>query len=82
MFNLSRLTNSSHFAAEFFCWTITGGRQAARLQGLYFKTLLRQEIGFFDTEMTMGQVVGMMSTDAIIIQNAISDKVKFYFIPQ
>ncbi|KAL3522614.1 hypothetical protein ACH5RR_015448 [Cinchona calisaya] len=59
---------------QVLCWTITGRRQATRLQDLYLKSLLRQEIAFFDTEMTMGQVIGMTSSDAIIIQEAISDK--------
>ncbi|CDP18109.1 unnamed protein product [Coffea canephora] len=54
------------------CWTITGERQASRLQGLYFETLLRQEIGYFDTEMTVGQALGMASSDAITIQDAMS----------
>ncbi|XP_027184224.1 ABC transporter B family member 9-like [Coffea eugenioides] len=57
------------------CWTITGERQASRLQGLYFETLLRQEIGYFDTEMTVGQALGMASSDAITIQDAMSAEV-------
>nr|XP_027086683.1 ABC transporter B family member 7-like [Coffea arabica] len=57
------------------CWTITGERQASRLQGLYFETLLRQEIGYFDTEMTVGQALGMASSDAITIQDAMSAEI-------
>lgn len=57
------------------CWTITGERQASRLQALYFETLLRQEIGYFDTEMTAGQALGMTSSDAITIQDAMSAEI-------
>ncbi|XP_071921397.1 uncharacterized protein [Coffea arabica] len=61
------------------CWTITGERQASRLQGLYFETLLRQEIGYFDTEMTVGQALGMASSNAITIQDAMSEELTTRF---
>ncbi|KAI4311051.1 hypothetical protein MLD38_035987 [Melastoma candidum] len=57
------------------CWMITGERQAARIRGLYLKTLLRQEIGFFDKETNTGQVIGGMSADTIVIQEAMGEKV-------
>ncbi|KAF8670746.1 hypothetical protein HU200_050411 [Digitaria exilis] len=38
------------------CWTITGERQAARIRALYLKAILRQDITFFDMEMSTGQV--------------------------
>ncbi|KAJ3695665.1 hypothetical protein LUZ60_001042 [Juncus effusus] len=57
------------------CWTITGERQAARIRALYLKAILRQDIGYFDKEMTTGQVVDRMSGDTILIQDAIGEKV-------
>ncbi|XP_072967674.1 ABC transporter B family member 4-like isoform X3 [Typha angustifolia] len=57
------------------CWMVTGERQAARIRGLYLKTLLRQEIAFFEREITTGQVVERMSGDIILIQDAIGEKV-------
>ncbi|PWZ08638.1 ABC transporter B family member 11 [Zea mays] len=57
------------------CWMITGERQAARIRGLYLKALLRQDIAFFDKEMTTGQLVESMSGDTILIQDAIGEKV-------
>lgn len=59
------------------CWTITGERQAARIRGLYLKTVLRQDIAFFDTEMSTGLVIGRMSGDIILIQQAMGEKVNF-----
>ncbi|KAF9621373.1 hypothetical protein IFM89_020032 [Coptis chinensis] len=50
-------------------------RQAARIRGLYLKTILRQDITFFDTETTTGEVIGRMSGDTILIQNAMGEKV-------
>ncbi|XP_020098154.1 ABC transporter B family member 4-like isoform X1 [Ananas comosus] len=64
--------------ASFFqvaCWMVTGERQAARIRGLYLKAILRQDIAFFDKEMTTGQVVERMSGDTILIQDAIGEKV-------
>ncbi|KAK9224004.1 hypothetical protein WN944_012453 [Citrus x changshan-huyou] len=57
------------------CWMVTGERQATRIRGLYLKTILRQDIGFFDTETTTGEVIGRMSGDTILIQEAMGEKV-------
>ncbi|CAH9146833.1 unnamed protein product [Cuscuta epithymum] len=57
------------------CWVVTGERQAARIRGLYLRAILRQDIAFFDTETTAGEVIGRMSGDTILIQEAMSDKV-------
>ncbi|URD88213.1 ABC transporter B family member [Musa troglodytarum] len=57
------------------CWMITGERQATRIRGLYLKAILRQEIGFFDNETSTGEVIGRMSGDTILIQDAIGEKV-------
>lgn len=56
-------------------WTVTGERQAARIRSLYLKTILGQEIGFFDKETSTGEIVGRMSGDTILIQEAIGEKV-------
>ncbi|GJM93457.1 hypothetical protein PR202_ga10015 [Eleusine coracana subsp. coracana] len=57
------------------CWTITGEKQAARIRSLYLKSVLRQDIAFFDIEMTTGQVVSRMSGDTVLVQDAIGEKV-------
>ncbi|KAL3517346.1 hypothetical protein ACH5RR_019935 [Cinchona calisaya] len=57
------------------CWMITGERQAARIRNFYLKTILRQEIGFFDKETSTGEVVGRMSGDTVLIQDAMGEKV-------
>ncbi|XP_031286062.1 ABC transporter B family member 9-like [Pistacia vera] len=57
------------------CWMVTGERQAARIRGLYLKTILRQDIAFFDTETTTGEVIGRMSGDTVLIQEAMGEKV-------
>ena len=62
---------------EVASWMVTGERQAARIRGLYLKTILRQDIAFFDTETTTGEVIGRMSGDTILIQDAMGEKVNF-----
>ncbi|XP_065859278.1 ABC transporter B family member 11-like isoform X2 [Euphorbia lathyris] len=49
------------------CWMVTGERQAARIRGYYLKTILRQDVSFFDKETNTGEVVG--------IQDAMGEKV-------
>lgn len=61
--------------AEVSCWMVSGERQATRIRGLYLKTILRQDIAFFDTETTTGEVIGRMSGDTILIQDATGEKV-------
>ncbi|KAF9622097.1 hypothetical protein IFM89_029381 [Coptis chinensis] len=64
--------------ASFFqmsCWMVTGERQSARLRNMYLKAVLRQDITFFDMETEMGEVVGRMSGDLVLIQDAMGEKV-------
>ncbi|XP_071713905.1 ABC transporter B family member 21-like isoform X2 [Rutidosis leptorrhynchoides] len=56
-------------------WMITGERQATRIRNLYLKTILRQDISFFDKETNMGEVIGRMSGDTVLIQDAMGEKV-------
>ncbi|KAJ9135937.1 hypothetical protein P3X46_033057 [Hevea brasiliensis] len=57
------------------CWMVTGERQSARIRSLYLKAILRQDTGFFDTETTTGEVIGRMSGDTVLIQDAMGEKV-------
>ncbi|WCJ22611.1 ABC transporter B family member 11 [Euphorbia peplus] len=57
------------------CWMVTGERQAARIRGYYLKTILRQDVSFFDKETNTGEVVGRMSGDTVLIQDAMGEKV-------
>ncbi|KAL8252897.1 hypothetical protein R6Q59_036590 [Mikania micrantha] len=56
-------------------WMITGERQATRIRSLYLKTILRQDISFFDKETNTGEVIGRMSGDTVRIQDAMGEKV-------
>ncbi|KAJ0080013.1 hypothetical protein Patl1_23494 [Pistacia atlantica] len=56
------------------CWIVTGERQAARIRSLYLKTMLRQDVGFFDTE-SHGEIIERMSGEILLIQDAMGEKV-------
>ncbi|KAK3404268.1 hypothetical protein EUGRSUZ_K00572 [Eucalyptus grandis] len=56
-------------------WMVTGERQAARIRGLYLRAILRQDIAFFDKETNKGEVVGRMSGDTVLKQDAMGEKV-------
>ncbi|KAJ4724862.1 ABC transporter B family protein [Melia azedarach] len=57
------------------CWIVTGERQAARIRSLYLKTILRQDIGFYDTEAQTGEIIQRLSGDTVLIQDAMGEKV-------
>ncbi|WCJ23195.1 ABC transporter B family member 11 [Euphorbia peplus] len=57
------------------CWVVSGERQAARIRSLYLRTILRQEVGFFDKEASTGEIVERMSGDSVLIQDAMGEKV-------
>ncbi|GJP52824.1 hypothetical protein CLOM_g11912 [Closterium sp. NIES-68] len=60
---------------EVSCWMHTGERQSARIRERYLAAILKQEIGFFDTESSSGQIVSNVSGDVLLVQDAISEKV-------
>ncbi|XP_072060810.1 ABC transporter B family member 17 isoform X6 [Arachis hypogaea] len=63
---------------EGMCWARTAERQASRMKMEYLKSVLRQEIGFFDSQTagtsTTYQVVSLISSDANTIQVALCEK--------
>lgn len=58
---------------------VTGERQAARIRRLYLETILRQDIAFFDKEAKTGEVLGRMSGDTVLIQEALGEKVFYVY---
>ncbi|XP_062218589.1 ABC transporter B family member 9-like isoform X2 [Phragmites australis] len=60
------------------CWTVAGERQSTRLRSLYLEAVLRQDIEFFDVEMTTGEAASRMSADTVLIQDALGEKVGKY----
>ncbi|KAG8377946.1 hypothetical protein BUALT_Bualt08G0086700 [Buddleja alternifolia] len=57
------------------CWTQTGERQTDRLRLKYLQSVLRKNIEFFDTEAGEQNILFHISSDAILVQDAIGDKI-------
>ncbi|XP_057763469.1 ABC transporter B family member 2-like [Arachis stenosperma] len=60
---------------EVACWMHTGERQAAKMRLAYLKSMLNQDISLFDTESSTGEVISAITSDIIIVQDALSEKV-------
>ncbi|KAF2308704.1 hypothetical protein GH714_013422 [Hevea brasiliensis] len=61
--------------AEIACWMYTGERQVGTLRKKYLEAVLKQDVGFFDTDARTGDIVFSVSTDTLLVQDAISEKV-------
>lgn len=57
----------------------TGERQVSTLRKKYLEAVLKQDVGFFDTDARTGDIVFSVSTDTLLVQDAISEKVEFLF---
>lgn len=53
----------------------TGERQTARLRLKYLQSVLRKKIDFFDIEAGDKNIIYHISSDAMLVQDAIGDKV-------
>lgn len=60
---------------EIACWMYSGERQVAALRKKYLEAVLKQDVGFFDTDARTGDIVFSVSTDTLLVQDAISEKV-------
>ncbi|KAF7023326.1 hypothetical protein CFC21_035870 [Triticum aestivum] len=60
------------------CWTMTGERQSIRIRSLYLEAVLKQDVSFFDVEMTTGEAISRMSADTVMVQDALGEKVGKY----
>ncbi|XP_068306707.1 ABC transporter B family member 2-like [Pyrus communis] len=60
---------------EVACWMHTGERQAAKMRMAYLRAMLNQDISLFDTEASTGEVISAITSDIIVVQDALSEKV-------
>ncbi|RLN05609.1 P-glycoprotein 1 [Panicum miliaceum] len=60
--------------AEISCWMWTGERQSTWMRIRYLDAALRQDVSFFDTDVRTSDVIYAINADAVIVQDAISEK--------
>mgnify|MGYP000918927731 FL=1 len=56
------------------CWMVAGDRQAIKFRKEYFRALLRQEMGWFDT-IIPSEFSSKVANECFLIQNGIGEKV-------
>ena len=59
---------------QMYCWTIAGERQAKKIRELYFRSVVSQDVGWYDKTAT-GDLTNRLTSDMNIIQEGMSDKV-------
>ncbi|TKY44569.1 putative ABC transporter B family member 8 [Spatholobus suberectus] len=66
---------------EGYCWSKTSERQVLRIRYKYLEAVLRQEVGFFDSqEATTSEIINSISKDTSLIQEVLSEKVPLFFM--
>ncbi|KAF2285193.1 hypothetical protein GH714_038996 [Hevea brasiliensis] len=60
---------------EGYCWSKTSERQVLKIRYKYLEAVLRQEVGFFDSqEATTSEIINGISKDTSLIQEVLSAK--------
>ncbi|KAK7314407.1 hypothetical protein VNO77_32929 [Canavalia gladiata] len=66
---------------EGYCWSKTSERQVLRIRYKYLEAVLRQEVGFFDSqEATTSEIINSISKDTSLLQEVLSEKVPLFFM--
>lgn len=66
---------------EGYCWSRTSERQVLRIRYKYLEAVLRQEVGFFDSqEATTSEIINSISKDTSLIQEVLSEKVPTFLM--
>ncbi|XP_042516405.1 putative ABC transporter B family member 8 [Macadamia integrifolia] len=66
---------------EGYCWSRTSERQVLRIRYKYLEAVLRQEVGFFDSqEATTSEIINSISNDSSLIQEVLSEKVPIFMM--
>ncbi|KAJ3695069.1 hypothetical protein LUZ60_000446 [Juncus effusus] len=64
---------------EGYCWSRTSERQVPRIRYMYLEAILRQEVGFFDSQETStSEIINSISQDTSLIQEVLGEKVPLF----
>lgn len=56
-----------------------GERSAHKIRTDYLRAVLRQDVGYFDTEISTGDIMHGISSDVAQIQEVMAEKVGIFF---
>ncbi|XP_030529888.1 putative ABC transporter B family member 8 [Rhodamnia argentea] len=66
---------------EGYCWSKTSERQVLKIRYKYLEAILRQEVGFFDSqEATTSEIINSISKDTCLIGEVLSEKVPIFLM--
>ncbi|KAI3443715.1 hypothetical protein Pfo_000380 [Paulownia fortunei] len=66
---------------EGYCWSKTSERQVLKIRYKYLEAVLRQEVGFFDSqEATTSEIINSISTDTSLIQEVLSERAPIFLM--
>ncbi|XP_050218583.1 putative ABC transporter B family member 8 [Mercurialis annua] len=66
---------------EGYCWSKTSERQVLKIRYKYLEAVLRQEVGFFDSqEATTSEIINSISNDTSLLQELLSEKVPIFLM--
>ncbi|XP_047326308.1 ABC transporter B family member 19-like [Impatiens glandulifera] len=63
---------------EISCWRLVGERSAHRIRTKYLQAVLRQDIAFFDKEISTGDIMHGISSDVAQIQEVMGEKMAHF----
>ncbi|GFZ11657.1 ABC transporter family protein [Actinidia rufa] len=63
---------------EITCWKMVGERSAHRIRTEYLRAVLRQDVGFFDTRVSTGDIMHGISSDVAQIQEVMGEKMAHF----
>ncbi|XP_054780989.1 ABC transporter B family member 19-like [Prosopis cineraria] len=63
---------------EITCWRLVGERSAQRIRREYLRAVLRQDISFFDTEISTADIMHGIASDVAQIQEVMGDKMAHF----
>ncbi|CAL4996761.1 unnamed protein product [Urochloa decumbens] len=59
---------------EISCWIYSSERQSARMRLAFLRSVLKQEVGAFDTDLTTATIIAGVTNHMSVIQDAIGEK--------
>lgn len=71
---------SNELTAEISCWIYSSERQLARMRLAFLRSVLNQEVGAFDTDLTTATIITGVTNHMSVIQDAIGEKVMDFTI--
>ncbi|KAI3802780.1 hypothetical protein L1987_30923 [Smallanthus sonchifolius] len=60
------------------CWRLVGERSAHRIRTKYLRAVLRQDVSFFDTDISTSDIMHGISSDVAQIQEVMGDKMPHF----